>query len=541
MIMPTRPATTTVTAPSEPWWTGAVGYQVYLRSFADSDGDGIGDLEGLRRRLDHIAGLGVDYLWITPFYPSPQADHGYDVADYTDVDPAYGDLATFDRVVARAHRLGLRVVVDVVPNHSSDRHPWFLDATSSRDAAHRDHYVWRDPAPDGGPPNNWVSKFGGPAWTWHEATGQYYMHTFLAQQPDLNWANPAVHAAFEAILTFWLERGVDGFRIDTAHLLTEDPSFRDNPVLHEVAPGADAETVYHAFEHRHDLDQPDVLAIYRRWRELVAPYGALLLGEVGLFEPEPVGRYVADGALDLAFYFPALKVGWDAGAIRDELAAALAAGGDRLAWPLSSHDDPRATQRFGGGERGAARALAYLTVLVGLPGNAFLLQGDELGVDGTALTTADPERLGAHGVAGHDVAGRDVSRTPMPWDGQTNFGFTSGTPWLAFPDDTSLQDTVAGQEHGRSQLRRTRALLAERARLPDLRGDEELEWLEGPDALLAYRRGRTLIAMNTGGTYQPIPGGRDARARFVSTGEVRRDGDDLLAPPDAAVIAELRG
>ncbi len=515
-----------------PWWTQAIGYQVYLRSFNDHDGDGIGDLPGLAARLDHIARLGADYLWITPFYPSPQADHGYDVSDYTGVDPRFGRLSDLDAVVDRAHAFGLRVVIDVVPNHTSDRHPWFQDALTGPDATYRDHYVWRDPAPGGGPPNNWVSKFGGPAWTWHAASGQYFMHTFLPQQPDLNWANPAVHRAFEDILRFWLARGVDGFRIDTAHLLTEDPLYRDNPRLHEVDAAADAEAVYASFEHRHDLDQPDVVDIYRRWREITDPAGALLLGEVGLFTAEPVGRYVADGVLDLAFYFPALKVGWDARAIREVLEEGVTHGGARLAWPLSSHDDPRATQRFGGGPGGADRALAYLALLGGLPGNTFLLQGDELGLDASQLP---PERRADPVATRGGGAGRDASRTPMPWSDRPGFGFTTGEPWLPFPTDLDVEHTAARQEVvPDSALARTRRLFTVRRHLPDLLGTAPVEWLHSADDVVAYRRGRTVVAMNLAPTTRPRPGGAALVERYRSSPASPDDGNDI--PADTTVL-----
>jgi alpha-glucosidase len=264
------------------WWSDAVGYEVYLRSFADSDGDGIGDLAGLTGRLDHLADLGVDIVWVTPFYPSPMADFGYDVADYLDVDPRFGTLADFDRLVEAVHARGMRLIVDLVPNHTSDQHEWFRSALEGPDSPHRDFYLWRDPAPDGGPPNNWRSHFGGPAWTLDESSGQYWCHLFLPEQPDLNWANPAVHAAFQDIIGFWLDRGVDGFRIDVAHSLVKDPSFADNPVLVEVAAGASPLEAFRALRHDHDLDQPGTLDIYREWHELTAPRGAMLLGEVYL-------------------------------------------------------------------------------------------------------------------------------------------------------------------------------------------------------------------------------------------------------------------
>jgi alpha-glucosidase len=485
------------------WWQGSVGYQVYLRSFADSDGDGIGDLPGLRARLPYLAALGVDMLWINPFFPSPQADHGYDVSDYVGVDPTFGTLDDLQAVVDEAHALGLRVLIDLVPNHTSDQHPWFQDALTGRDADHRSWYVWRD-GRDGGPPNNWVSHFGGPAWTQDAASGQWWMHLFLPEQPDLNWADEDVRREFDRILGFWLERGVDGFRIDVAHSLVEHPDLLDNPLLGD-APAADAgpREVFAAFDHRHDLDQPEVLDVYRRWNRVVAPHDAALLGEVYLLDTEQVARYVADGdGLHLAFYFPTLYLDWDADAIRTTLRDAVAAGGDRFAWPLSSHDDPRAATRFGGGEVGARRALAFFALLCGLPGVPFLYQGDELGLDdGEVEAVEDPIAARNPG-----ATGRDGSRTPMPWEPGPGFGFTTGTPWIDFGRNRSEVSTEAHQRGAAtSPLERTRALLHARRGLDDLRAGPAPTWLTGDGSLVAFRRGRTVVAMHAGDGVATLP------------------------------------
>jgi alpha-glucosidase len=479
------------------WWDGAVVYEVYLRSFADGDGDGLGDLPGLLGRLDHIERLGVDIVWITPFYPSPMADHGYDVADHTDVDPRFGTLADLDAVVAAAHARGLRVIIDLVPNHTSSEHPWFVAARTSRDDPHRDRFIWRDPAPGGGPPNNWVSVFGGPAWTLDETTGQYYLHLFLPEQPDLNWANPDVHEEFDAILRFWLDRGVDGFRIDVAHGLVKDPELRDNPRREPTPDDADPTTVFESYEHRHDLDQAEVHDIYRGWRRLADEHGALLLGEVYLFDPVVLSRYVRDG-LHAVFCFTTLRTPWDAAAIRATLEEGGAAAGGRLAWPLSSHDDPRAPTRFGGGAEGRERALAFAALLLGLPGATCLYQGDELGLEDARLPAhvlADPIVLRNPG-----AEGRDPVRTPMPWEPGPGMGFTSGEPWLPLGDRT-VADTVAHQEATPgSPLRRLRALIAVRRGYADLRGDTPVEWLDGGGEVVAYRRGDTVVAARCHGS-----------------------------------------
>jgi alpha-glucosidase len=480
------------------WWEGAVGYEVYLRSFADGDGDGVGDLPGLLERMDHLERLGVDIVWITPFYPSPMADHGYDVVDHTDVDPLFGTLDDLDAVVAEAHDRGLRVIIDLVPNHTSDEHPWFVAARSSRDDPYRERYIWRDPGPGGGPPNNWVSRFGGPAWTLDETTGQYYLHLFLPEQPDLNWAHPEVREGFEAILRFWLERGVDGFRVDVAHGLIKDPDLRDNPILERVTADADPTTVFESFDHVHDVDQPGLHDIYRRWRQIADEHGALLLGEVYLFDPAALARYVDDG-LHATFCFSTLRVPWDAETIRNTLAEAVAAGGSRFAWPISSHDDPRAPTRFGGGEEGRERALAFAALLLGLPGMTFLYQGDELGLGDARL----PARVVADPVAVRNpgVEGRDPMRTPIPWEPGPTMGFTDADePWLPL-GDRSVEDTVAHQAATPgSALQRVRALVGTRRAIPDLRGDVPVEWLDGDTGVVAYRRGSTIVAVRCAGT-----------------------------------------
>ncbi len=521
------------------WWEGAVGYQVYVRSFADSDGDGIGDLPGIRSRLPYLAELGVDLVWITPFYPSPQADHGYDVADYVGVEPTYGTLEDVDALVADAHELGMRVVADLVPNHSSSEHPWFRAALRGEDP-YVDYYVWRDPAPDGGPPNNWVSHFGGPAWTFSEERGQYYMHLFLPEQPDLNWANEDVRAEFDEILRFWFRRGLDGVRIDVAHSLVEDPDFRDNPLVGPVLPaGGDPGEVFRGYVHTHDLDQQGVIDVYRRWNAIAAEHDAVLIGEVYLLEPERLARYVADDALHSAFAFLALHAPWDGDALRDVLVRGVAHCGPRVSWPLSSHDDPHAAERFGGGEVGARRARAYFVTLSGLPGTPFLYQGDELGLD-NGVVTGDLEDPIA--VRNEGAVGRDGSRTPMPWGGGPNLGFTTGTPWLPLGENRTEAQTAAAQQGVEgSHLELLRAWLATRRGLADLTGDAGVTWLTGGGPLVAYRRGTTVVAMHTGEEPAELLGVRGEVVHVSHLGDdapavgQRPDGT-LVVPPDTTVV-----
>lgn len=522
------------------WWRGSVGYEVYVRSFADTDGDGIGDLPGVRQHLEHLAKLGVDVVWLTPFMPSPQADHGYDVADYLDVDPVYGSLADLDALLADAHQLGMKVICDLVPNHTSSQHRWFLDARRSREARHRSWYVWRDPAPDGGPPNNWVSHFGGPAWTYDEHTGQYYMHLFLPEQPDLNWAEPEVRAAFAHILETWFSRGVDGVRIDVAHSLVEDSGFRDNPLL-EVPPDDDRHgeiSTFEHYQHTHDLDQDGVLEIYRDWHRIAARHDAVLLGEVYLLDPDRLARYLEGDALHQSFCFAALRTTWDAHDIRATLRPYVEASGDALAWPLSSHDDPHAATRFGGGARGARRQLAYLTLLCGLPGSPFLYQGDELGLDDAELPdTVAEDPIARRNPGSH---GRDPQRTPMPWRPGPGLGFTTGTPWLPLGDNRTDDRTVAAQTGvPGSHLERTRKLLHARRRLPALTDGSPVRWLAAPDPVVAIERGeQVVVALNVGDRAARLAIGHPVTVVYATDDAVGMDGQTLVLPGDTAAIVQ---
>ena len=476
------------------WWETAVVYQIYPRSFCDTSGDGIGDLDGIRRHLDHLTWLGVDALWMSPFYRSPMADFGYDVSDYRDVDPLFGTLDDFDRLTAEAHDRGIKVLVDLVPNHTSDQHPWFQESRSSRHNPKRDWYWWRDDRPDeaggSGPPgspgrlpNNWRAAFPGvghtelpPAWTRDESTGQWYLHLFLAEQPDLNWTNPEVRSAMTDVLRFWLERGVDGFRVDAVQCLGKDPALPDLPSDPDALPMASVN------------DQPSTHPILAALRMVLddwpQPPPRMMVGEVFLPEPTQVATYYGTTAvpeLQLAFNFKPMFSPWDAAECRDridEVEQLLGPIGGWPTWVLSNHDRPRHRTRYGS----AARARAAAVLLLSLRGTPFLYAGEELGLEDAVIP---PEcRV--------DPGGRDGCRAPIPWDGSPAHGWAGGpAAWLPWPPDADAGLTVGDERQDPSStLNLYRQLLASRRASPALQSGA-FTWLEAPDGVLAYRRGET--------------------------------------------------
>ncbi|WP_448204641.1 alpha-amylase family glycosyl hydrolase [Azospirillum sp. sgz302134] len=480
------------------WWQRGVVYQVYPRSFQDSNGDGVGDLPGLLARLDHLVALGVDAVWISPIYPSPMADFGYDVEDHTGIHPLFGTMKDFDRLVAAAHERGLRVILDYVPNHTSDRHPWFRASRSSRDDPKRDWYVWRDPAPGGGPPNNWLSEFGGGAWEWDAATGQYYYHAYLKEQPDLNWRNPAVRDAMLDVLRFWLDCGVDGFRVDAIHHLIEDELLRDNPPNSGWREGmSPARRVVRV----HTMDQPEVHDAIAAMRRVVDSYPGdrLLIGEAYLPIDQLMAYYGTDlSGFQLPFNFHLLSTPWEAKALAaliQSYEAALPAGG----WPnwvLGNHDRSRVASRLGAGQ---ARVAAML--LLTLRGTPTLYQGDEIGMTDVPIRpelVQDPWEKNIPGLG----LGRDPARTPMPWDGGPNGGFTSGTPWLPLGPDHARVNVAAQAADPASMLALYRALLNLRRAEPALSVGDYHPVSAGDD-VLAYERSdgsrRFRILLNLGG------------------------------------------
>jgi alpha-glucosidase len=471
------------------WWHDAIFYQVYVRSFADSDGDGVGDLEGIRSRLGYLELLGVDALWLTPFYRSPMADHGYDVSDPRDVDPLFGDLAAFDRLVAEAHAHGIRVTVDLVPNHTSEAHPWFQDALAG---LNRERYLFRDgQGVDGSlPPNNWRTMFGTPAWT-RVHDGQWYLHLFAAEQPDLNWAHPDVPADFARTLRFWLDRGVAGFRIDVAHGMAKPDGLPDMDT-------ADLR-----------FDQDGVHEIHRMIRTVLDEYPATVaVGEIWVDDDERFAAYLRPDELHLGFNFQLVRAEFEAGAIRRAIERSLASVAEPT-WTLANHDVSRHPTRYGGGPDGLRRARAMTLVELGLPGVVYLYNGEELGlpdvdVPDWAVQDTRWER------SGRTVAPRDRSRVPMPWEGEEPpFGFSPGeASWLPMPAGWSTLTVEAQLEDPDSTLSLYRHAIELRKTHPALRGDA-LEWFGAPTGCFAYRRkgGGLICALNTTPNPVPLPPG----------------------------------
>jgi glycosidase len=506
----------------------------------DSNGDGIGDLEGIRSRLDHLAWLGVDALWLSPCFPSPMADFGYDVADYCDVDPRFGTLADFDRLLADAHTRGLRILLDLVPNHSSSEHPWFRASRASRSSAKRDWYVWRDPKPDGAPPNNWVGVFGGPAWTLDAATGQYYLHSFLPEQPDLNWRNPEVVRAMYDVVRFWFERGVDGFRIDVVHRIAKDPKLRDNPVL-DPAQG------YGGQRHLHDENHPDVHRLLRGLRRLANRYPErAYVGEVYLMNPREVAKYYGrNDELHLAFNFSFLNAPWSAEAFRRESERFQRYVG-RRGWPdhvLSSHDAPRHASRYDHPVLGEARARLAALLLLTLRGTPFLYQGEEIGMRNVAVPEArlqDPLAFRLH-----PRLSRDPSRTPLPWQPGPGAGFTTGEPWLPLGDDANERNVAVQRADPSSLLHLYRALLALRRRTPALSRGSYAARRAAPGVYAFERRAgkqRVLVALNFGDTKARValPRARVAEGLHTRTGTALPDSlGPLVLGPAEGVVAVL--
>jgi alpha-glucosidase len=530
-----------------PWWQSGVIYQIYPRSFMDASGDGIGDLEGIRARLDYLAWLGVDAIWISPIYPSPMKDFGYDITDYRDVDPRFGTLAGFDALLADAHRIGIKVILDYVPNHTSDQHPWFLEARRSRESPRRAFYLWHDPAPDGGPPTNWLSEFGGPAWEWDATTGQYYYHAYLKSQPDLNWRNPEVRAEMLNVLAFWLDRGVDGFRVDTIHHLIKDDQYRDNPPNPQYRP---TEAPHRALSRTYTTDRPEVHAAIAEMRQVLDRYpDRVLIGEAYLPVDRLVTYYgVGLSGMHLPFNFQLIQARWEASVLAEltrRYEAALPPG----AWPnwvLGNHDRSRVASRVGSRQ---ARVAALL--LLTLRGTPTLYYGDELGMGDVPIAredVQDPWELNVPGLG----LGRDPERTPMQWDATVNAGFSAVRPWLPVGDDAATVNVAAERDDATSMLSLHRALLDLRRRHPALSMGSYTPLDLGNDQLFGYLRQaaseRLAIVLNLSNRAQraQLPSGLARASILISTSPDRAreslpaTGGELVVAADEGLLVACR-
>ncbi|WP_041582805.1 glycoside hydrolase family 13 protein [Xylanimonas cellulosilytica] len=534
------------------WWRTAVVYEVYPRSFASSGDRSEGTIDGLRRRLRHIADLGVDALWIAPWYPSPRADGGYDVTDYCGIDPRFGTLADADALLTEAHASGLRVIIDLVANHTSEQHPWFTAALADPNAPERGHYVFRDGrGPDGAlPPNNWISAFGGVAWTRTTdpdgTPGQWYLHTFAPEQPDVDWTNDAVRTEFDRILRFWLDRGVDGLRVDAAPAMAKAPGLPDAD--YSGYPGF-ASTQWTDNPH---WDVPAVHEITRRWRTITDAYPGdrVLVGEAFVSSPERLSRYVAPGHLHTTFNFDFLRTAWDAAALRSTIDATLAAHsavGAPPTWVLSSHDAARHVTRLGRQDTGpevpvgavptdlalgTRRARAALLLMLALPGSAYLYQGEELGLpeveDLADADLQDPVWTRSGGTS----RGRDGCRVPLPWEGdRPPFGFSEGRPWLPQPAGWAALTAQQQAADPTSMLCLYREALALRRRLPDL-GGTRLDWLAAADGVLDFVRDGVRCIVNL--SRNPVELDHGSRVLLASAPL------DHAVPPDGAAWVSAR-
>ncbi len=522
------------------WWRRGIVYQVYPLSFQDSDGDGFGDLDGIRSRLDHLEALGVDAIWLSPIQPSPCVDAGYDVSDYCDVDPRFGTLAQFDALVADVHRRGMKLVLDFVPNHTSEQHPWFVESRVSRDSARRDWYLWRDPAPGGGEPNNWYSEFGGSAWEWDAATAQYYHHAYLEEQPDLNWRNPAVRAAMHEVLRFWLRRGVDGFRVDAMWHLVKDARWRDDPPNPAWRPG-DPDIA--RLLPLHSADQPEVHEVIAGLRRVTDAFPRrVLIGEAYLPLERLVEYYGSRErpGVQMPFNFHLLQTSWDAGDIRRLILdyTHLVPPGEFPNWVLGNHDKPRIASRIGRAQAGVAAVL-----LLTLRGTPTLYYGDEIGMTDVAIP---PERRKDTRERNEPQLARDPQRTPMQWDASPGAGFTTGTPWLPIAADADRTNVQAQLRDPDSLLNLYRRLIALR-RAHEALSVGEMRLVESAPSLLAYERSagdaRFLVALNPGtrsgslrvtlaGSASILLATRRAREGCVVAGAIE------LEPGEAVIVRE---
>jgi alpha-glucosidase len=517
------------------WWQTGVIYQIYPLSFCDSDGDGAGDIPGVLSRLDYLKWLGVDAVWFSPIFPSPMADWGYDVSHYTDIAPVFGNLEAFDVLLREAHQRGLKVLLDLVPNHTSSQHPWFLESRQSRNSAKRSWYIWKDASEQGGAPNNWLSIFGGSAWEWDEITGQYYYHAFLKEQPDLNWRNPEVHAAMHLVLKFWLNRGVDGFRIDVIWHLIKDSLFRDNPVNPRYTPD---QSPYLSLLATYTADRPEVHDVIAGIRRLVEEYEErVLLGEIYLPVERLVEYYGAGGTgLHLPFNFQLIQLPWRADDIRHAVQ-----GYERLLpaygwpnWVLGNHDRSRVASRIG-----SAQARVAALLLLTLRGTPIIYYGEEIGMLDTPVP---PEKVRDTRERRQPGRGRDPVRTPMQWNSDREAGFTAGTPWLPVNPNYHELNVEKQRSDPKSMLSLYRKMLQLRRSHPALQFGSYEEFPAPPGVVAFLRRAESealLVALNLTSVTQTVPihgvGGRivlntwlDEEVNFFQTSLTRRADEGVI-------------
>jgi glycosidase len=524
------------------WWRHAVFYQIYPLSFADSDGDGFGDLAGITSRLDYLSEtLGVDALWLSPFYKSPMRDWGYDISGHTEVDPLFGDLEAAQQLIDEAHRRGMRVIVDYVMNHTSDEHPWFVESRSSRDSLKRDWYVWREPKSDGSPPNNWVSVFGGPAWTLDEATGQYYRHTYLSRQPDLNWRNEeAVQSALD-VARFWLDRGVDGFRLDAAHQMMKDPLERDNPPAppDHHRPYKDMGE-YDNFVHLYDLGHQDIHELHRTVRAVVDSYdhNPFTVGEIHIFDLPEWSSYYGENLdqLHMPFNFHLLACDWDASSLRVLIEALLwhVPVGGWTNWMLGNHDEKRLATRLG-----AENARLAAVLLLTLRGTPFIYYGDELGMQDVEI----PEGRGRDPWGANvPFLSRDGARTPMQWAAGENAGFTIGSPWLPLAPDYEQRNVEAELDDEESILNLYRRLIRIRRDSSALRIGSFLSHPSSDENVLVYRKeaddDTKTVALNLSDAWQDVKirSGSVVLSSLDHQRSERINGGLSLAPREGVIV-----
>ncbi len=517
------------------WWQRGIVYQIYPRSFQDSNGDGVGDLPGITQRLDYLQWLGVDAIWISPIFPSPMADFGYDVADYCAIDPLFGTLQDFDELTRLAHERGIKIILDYVPNHTSDQHPWFIDARSSKQSQHRDWYIWSDQ----NPPNNWLSVFGGSGWQWDPATQQSYYHAYLKEQPDLNWWNPHVQRAMLDVLRFWFDRHVDGVRIDALRQLVKDKALRDNPPDPTWQPGQDP---YRSLLTLYSTDQPEILEHIKSFREVADSYPErVLIGELWLPIERLVAYYGVNGrGLHLPFNFHLILTAWQARAVAslvEQYEAALPTG----AWPnwvLGNHDRPRIASRVGP-EQARIAAMLLLT----LRGTPTLYQGDELGMQNVQIPPDQIQDPVARNLPGLGL-GRDPERTPMQWDASANAGFsTSGaTPWLPLADDYETCNVAVQRDDPRSMLTLYNRLVALR-RASDALAFGSYRTVRVDDEVFAFAREhdgqRLVVALNFSDTSRALPlrAGPLLLSTHLDREEAHPGGPLQLRPHEGVILA----